>query len=84
VLVRAVQPRQRDAQRTGEHQVEQDGEDGGAGRHRPEQRHQQRHAHEAGVGEGGDQRAERASFQRMRAFRLKAMVPATISSAQGR
>jgi hypothetical protein len=25
-----------------------------------------------------------ASFQRMRAFRLKAMVPATISSAQGR
>ena len=50
---------ERQAQRAGEDQVDEDRAD-----HRPrggfaDQRHQQRHAHEAGVRERGDERAER-------------------------
>jgi regulator of protease activity HflC (stomatin/prohibitin superfamily) len=58
VFVGAVQPRQGDAQRAGEHQVDQDRQDRRPRRARPEQRDQQRHAHEAGVGESRHQRAE--------------------------
>jgi hypothetical protein len=50
--------RQRDAQRAGDEQVDQQGADHRPGRGRAEQRHQQRHAHEAGVRERRHQRAE--------------------------
>ena len=48
----------RQAERAGHHQVEDDGADHRAGGGVAEQRHQQRHAHEAGVRERRHQRAE--------------------------
>ena len=55
---RAVEPRERNAQRRGDDHVHHDGDDDRAGALRAQQRHEQRHAHEAGVGEGGHQGAK--------------------------
>jgi hypothetical protein len=49
--------------RAGDEQVGQHGADHRPGRGRAQQRHQQRHAHEAGVGEGRHQGAEGGVLQ---------------------
>ena len=53
-----IEPRQRNAHQAGEDHVDQHDEDGGPGALRPQQGHQQRHAHETGVGKSRDQGAE--------------------------
>ncbi|MPM25400.1 hypothetical protein SDC9_71894 [bioreactor metagenome] len=58
VRVGPVKARQRDAQRGGDDHVDGHGEDHRAGALLSQQRHQQRHAHEAGVGECHHQRAK--------------------------
>ena len=58
VLARALQLGQRDAQRAGDEHVGQHGADHRPGRAVAQQRDQQRHPHEAGVGKRRHQRAE--------------------------
>ena len=79
----------RQAERARHHQVEDDGADHRAGGGVAEQRHQQRHAHEAGVRERRHQRAEGGVAQVDAAAvggvrRVTAIVSATISTAHSR